>query len=294
MTAQIESTWGPLSEGVHRDVKDERPWRDNGYLCFWDTRHDLFGALHVSTSPNVGGRRARITVHVGDQVDEIVEPVEPGTVSSESITFDFGDRFSIASGTITGELIWAPQFALADYTGDKAPAGFEIDAKAPLAHYQRAATVSGQLTVRGVTYEIDGAGIRDRTWGFRDESMNLRETIGFFWVFPDYAISAFRILLNDGAEVLQGYRMRPDSVDSITNFTVTRDAMGLFVGTTIAFVEGETIDVRATRHGGHYSPMGFERTGPTHSAFDEFAALQRSDGVRGFGMTEQGVVRQIH
>ncbi|EHB56496.1 hypothetical protein MycrhDRAFT_3690 [Mycolicibacterium rhodesiae JS60] len=294
MTSQITTTWGPLCEAVHLGITDERPWRDNAYLCFWDTRHDLYGALHVSTSPNAEGRRARLTVHVGDQVDEIVEPVESGTVSSESITFDFGDRFSVDSDSITGELIWTPQFALADYTGEKAPAGFEFDAKVPLAHYQRAATVAGRLTIRGVEYAIDGAGVRDRTWGFRDESINLRETIGFFWTFPDYAISAFRVMLNDGSEVLQGYRMKSDSVDLVKSFSITRDAMGLFVGTTITFADDEAIDVRAVRHGGHFSPMGFERTGPTHSAFDEFAALHRGDGATGFGMIEQGVVRQMH
>lgn len=294
MTVETEHLWGPLSEGVHRDVVDERPWRDNAYLCFWDIGNDLYGALHVSTSPNAEGRRARLTVHVGDRMVEIVEPVDSGSVSSKSIQFDFGDGFAVDSENLGGELIWTPRFALADYTGDRTPAGFEFDAKAPLQHYQRAASVSGRLRVGDKEYIVTGEGVRDRTWGFRDESLNLRETIGLFWVFPDYAISAFRILLNNNTEKLQGFVLRPEGAEPIAAFSVTRDAMGLFVGTTVTTANGEDIAVRAARRGGHFSPMGFERTGPTHSAFDEFAVLTREDGVTGFGMIEQGVVRQIH
>ena len=294
MSTHDSIEWGPLAEPVHHDVVDERPWRDNAYLCFWDPTHDLYGALHVSTSPNAEGRRARLTVHVGDRMEQIVESVEPGTVSSKSITFDFGDRFMVDGPTLSGELVWSPRFALADYTGDRAPAGFEYDVKEPLAHYQRAAAVTGNLRVADTDYKVQGEGVRDRTWGFRDESLNLRETIGFFWVFPDYAISAFRVMLTNGTEKLQGYRLTSAGADPVERFSIRRDAMGLFAGTEIGFEDGSSTDVRADRRGGHFSPMGTERTGPTHSAYDEFSVLRRADGVTGFGMIEQGVVRQMH
>ena len=294
MSTDSRGEWGPLAEPVHNDVVDEKPWRDNAYLCFWDVSHDLYGALHVSTSPNTGGRRARLTVHVGDRMAQIVEPVEPGTVSSESISFEFGDRFSARDPRLSGELHWAPLFALADYTGERAPSGYEIDSTQPLSHYQRAATVTGSLRVDGDEFSVQGSGIRDRTWGFRDESVNLRETIGFFWVFPDYALSAFRVMLSDGTEKLQGYRLSADSADPVEGFSIRRDAMGLFAGTEIRFEDGSSVDVRADRRGGHFSPMGADRTGPTHSAYDEFSVLHRNDGITGFGMIEQGVVRQMH
>lgn len=294
MSTNSTDAWGPLAEPVHADVIDERPWRDNAYLCFWDVSHDLYGALHVSTSPNTEGRRARLTVHVGDRMAQIIEPVEPGTVSSESISFDFGDRFAARGPELSGELLWTPRFALADYTGERAPSGFEFDAKVPLAHYQRAATVTGDLCVYGDNFTVEGAGVRDRTWGFRDESLNLRETIGFFWVFPDYALSAFRVMLADGTEKLQGYRLSADSADPIEHFSIRRDAMGLFAGTEIRFQDGSSVDIHADRRGGHFSPMGTDRSGPTHSAYDEFSILHRSDNVTGFGMIEQGVVRQMH
>ncbi len=294
MSTNDSAGWGPLAEPAHTDIVDEKPWRDNAYLCFWDRSHDLYGALHVSTSPNTEGRRARLTVHAGDHMAQIVESVDPGTVSSKSITFDFGDRFSANSPQLSGELIWTPRFAVADYTGERAPSGFEFDARQPLVHYQRAATVTGTFHINGSDIAVQGNGVRDRTWGFRDESLNLRETIGFFWVFPDYAISAFRVMLANGIEKVQGYRLTEDGADPIEQFSIRRDAMGLFEATEIRFEDGSSIDVRADRRGGHFSPMGASRTGPTHSAYDEFSVLHRSDDVTGFGMIEQGVVRQMH
>ena len=294
-TEYVSEQWGPLSKGPRLDVPaGSGPWRDNAYLCFWDESHDVFGALHVSTSPNTDGRRARLTVHAGDQVREIVEPVESGTATSESITFDFGDRFSVRSPQLEGELQWTPRFHLADYTGDRAPKGYEYDPREPLMHYQRGASVTGHLRVGETEVNIEGFGVRDRTWGFRDESINLRETIGFFWVFPTYTLSAFRLLAADGSEVTQGYRLTEDAADPVTSLSVTRDASGLFAGSSIGLASGETLDARATRRGGHFAPMGAERTGPTHSAYDEFSVIEASDGSRGFGMIEQGVVRQIH
>jgi hypothetical protein len=101
-------------------------------------------------------------------------------------------------------------------------------------------------------------------------------------------------MTKDGSEATQGFKLTPDQAVAVKGFTITRDAMGLFAGTTITFEDGDSTEVRATRRGGHFSPMGEQRNGPTHSAYDEFSILRRSDGVTGFGMIEQGVVRQMH
>lgn len=95
------------------------------------------------------------------------------------------------------------------------PKGFEFDARVPRAHYQRAASIVGHLRIGSREVDIDGFGVRNRTWGFRDESVNLRETIGFFWVFPTYAISAMRLIGADGPDTILGYRMCEDSVDDV-------------------------------------------------------------------------------
>jgi hypothetical protein len=39
--------------------------------------------------------------------------------------------------------------------------------------------------------------------------------------------------------------------------------------------------------------MGWERSGPTLSAYDEFCALRTADGAVGFGLVEQGIVKRL-
>jgi hypothetical protein len=294
-TSTIETTWGPLSEPIHNDVPaDAPPWRDNAFLIFFDPRHELYGTLHVSTSPNAEGRRARVSIQLGERTIELVEPLEPGSFTSESIFFDAGASFEINSERVSGTVTTAPLFALADYTGDNSPAAFNLDKERPLMHYQRAATVSGRLTIDGEELEIAGTGFRDRTWGFRDESSSVAEYFGFMFVFDDFAITAMRLLGGDGSDVTLGFRVAEDAVP-VTGIELTRDASGLFAATRIEFAEGAPLEARLTRRtAGFWCPMGWERRGPTLGAYDEFCELRSGTGERGVGLIEQGAVKQLY
>ena len=109
MTTVQSTEWGPLSEPIHTDIEGERPWRDNAFLAFWDPERDLVGTLHTSTSPNAEGRRARFSVQTGGKTIELIEDLEPGTFSSESISFEAGASFSIDTARVSGSLTTAPQ-----------------------------------------------------------------------------------------------------------------------------------------------------------------------------------------
>jgi hypothetical protein len=293
ITAQT-TEWGPLSEPIHHDVPaGALPYRDNAFLSFWDPQREVFGTLHVSTSPNAEGRRARFSVQSPKGILEVVEPLDPGTFTSESITFDAGASFSVDAPSVTGELTFAPLPGLGDYTGDRAPAAFSLDKAQPLMHYQRAASVSGSLVIAGERFELDGHGFRDRTWGSRDESASVSEYFGCMFVFPDYALSAMRLLGGDGKMATLGFELAPQTV-VVQDVSMTRDASGLFAGTTIGLADGRSIEIRATgRAAGFWCPMGVERTGPTLSAYDEFCALRTSDGTDGFGLIEQGILKRV-
>jgi hypothetical protein len=293
MTTVQSAEWGPLAEPIHNDAQTAtRPWRDNAFLSFWDPERDVFGTLHVSTSPNAEGRRARISVQAGGKVVEVVESLEPGTFSSDSISFDGGASFSVDSPHVSGELTFLPLFALADYTGDRAPVAFSLDEEQPLMHYQRAAGVSGRLTVDGRLFDVDGKGFRDRTWGFRDESESVNEYFGFMFVFPSFAIDAMRLLGNGGDATL-GYGL-DDRAEIVTSVSMTRDASGLFAASDVVLADGRSFEIRIDeRFGGFWCPMGWERKGPTLSAFDEFCSLRTSDGQVGSGLVEQGIVKRL-
>lgn len=293
MSAQAD--WGPLSQPIDPQVRDDSPpWRDNAFLTFWDPAAGVHGTLHTSTSPNAEGRRARLSVAHGGRVVEVVEPLEPGTFTSESITFALGESFSVDAPELSGELTFTPRFALADYTGPAAPKAFGLDEAQPLQHYQRAATVAGRLTLAGETVEIDGHGFRDRTWGLRDESSSVAEYFGFMWVFDEFALTQLRLLGNDGKDATLGFVLG-EHATALGDVSLTRDAAGLFAAADIGLADGGRLQVRATeRHVGFWCPMGWERSGPTLSAYDEFAGLRTADGTEGFGMVEQGIVKRLY
>jgi hypothetical protein len=295
MTTVEATEWGPLSEPVHNDVPDGAPpWRDNAFLAFWDRDSDLVGTLHTSTSPNAEGRRARFSVQTGGRTIEVVEELEPGTFSSDSVTFSAGAGFTIASPRVRGAVTTAPLFPLADYTGDRSPEAFSLDKQQPLMHYQRAATVAGELTIDGQTITIDGHGFRDRTWGYREESSSVSEYFGLMFVFPSFALTAMKLRgSSGGGEAILG-NVLADHATIVTDVSMARDASGLFAATELSDADGRAISVRGVeRRAGFWCPMGWERTGPTLSAFDEFLSLRTSDGEEGFGMVEQGILKTV-
>jgi hypothetical protein len=294
MTTVEATDWGPLSEPIHNEIPDGAPpWRDNAFLAFWDPGSDLVGTLHTSTSPNAEGRRARFSVQSGGTTVELVEELEPGSFSSDSITFSAGAEFSIASPRVSGQVTTAPLFPLADYTGDKSPEAFSLDKRQPLMHYQRAATVTGRLEIDGKAVTIDGHGFRDRTWGYRDESSSVAEYFGFMFVFPSFALTTMKLRGASGGEMVLG-NVLADGATVVDEASMTRDASGLFAATEVKVADGRSISIRGVeRRAGFWCPMGWERTGPTLSAFDEFLTIRTGDGEEGFGMVEQGILKTV-
>lgn len=294
MSQTTDTMWGPLAEPVHGPVPDGRPpWKDNAFLTFWEPENHVFGNVHVSTSPNAEGRRARITAYVGGRLTEIVEDLKPGTFTGDSVAFGLDEPTTISGPGLSGELRSTPLFALADYTaGSVIP---PLVPGEPLHHYQRAARVHGTLTLDGRSVEINGHGFRDRTWGYRDESANISEYIALMFTFPEHAYSVIRLRGADGADLTEGYTLTEDASTRITAVSVTRDASSLLAHTTLGIDGGDEVTLsRRHRHGGFWLPMGWERHGPTMGAYDEFFEVQDASGNSGFGMAEHGIVRHLY
>ncbi|MCW3013487.1 MAG: hypothetical protein JWO02_579 [Solirubrobacterales bacterium] len=292
------TSWGPLAQPLHTNVPDDpRPWRENAFFCFWDPAQDLTGIMHISASPNAkGGRRARVSVQLGAESHEVIETLGFDTFDSESITFHPESGFTIDSPTISGTISGTPLHARAVFAGETAPEAFSLDREHPIHHYQQSARVTGELTIGGRTITVDGHGYRDRTWGFRDESSSVEEYYGTMWVFPDFALSALRLLGRDGRAATLGYKLGADgSSEAVTAMSLVRDGAGLFVATRIETAGGELLDISLQeRRATFWCPMGEERQdGATLSAYDELGRLRTADGVEGFGLLEQGITRKL-
>ena len=283
----------PLAQPIRADDPGgHAPWRDNAFLSFWDPAHNAYGTMHVSTSPNSGGRRARLSLCAGGVMREIVEPLEAGSFESESMSFDLGSGRAVADAPgIELELETAPLFAIADFRskGVIPRMGGE-----PLQHFQTTVAVSGRCRINGCETVIDGRGIRDRTWGHRDESVNISEYIWLFVTFADMSVTVMRFLGDGEHDVTDGFALDERGCRPVEGMAITRDAAGLCAAATLTLADGEVIELRSGgRLTGFWVPMGDERAGPAMSCFDEFASFTTADGVAGFGLAEHGVVRRL-
>jgi hypothetical protein len=209
MHTETLSSWGPLVTPIHEDVGplegSTLPWRDNAMFFWWDADHDVYGVLHVSTSPTGSGSRARCSVTVGDRTREIVEPLAPGTFESESISVDLGGRLLVEHESLRVEIALEPLFAPLDFTHDRALGG--ADENHPLHHYQQPLRASGTVWLGDQETPFSGAGWRDRTWGYRDESLLWVEYVCVIAVFDDSAIVALKMHTGGDAVRTFGWRI---------------------------------------------------------------------------------------
>jgi hypothetical protein len=293
-TAREVIDWGPLQYPLHTHVPEgdgKTAWKDNAYVSFWDPAQCLFGTLHVSTSPNAEGRRARASVSVDGALVEVVEELAPASFTGDAIEFDLGGRILVDHPDLRLDARLTPRLPVADYTPGQVipPMG-----GGSLHHYQVTVDLDGTCELRGKTVALDATGIRDRTWGYRDESTNITEYFWFFATFDDYSITAMRFFAHDVPERTDGFVITRDGLRSITKIGVVRDASGLCAEARFTLADGDEIALRSQgRQGGFWIPMSWERHGPTMSAYDEFAAFRAPDGSQGFGVAEHGSVRQL-
>ncbi|HSV40286.1 MAG TPA: hypothetical protein VLI04_16110 [Nocardioidaceae bacterium] len=289
----VATTWGPLAEPIHSDAAGpgDPVWKDNAYLSFWDVAGGVFGSVHVSTSPNgEGARRARCSVSGHGVVVEVVEDLEPGTFSSDSIHFDLDGTVRVDHPTLQAELTYLPLYAPADY----AVTGLipELVPGKPLQHFQQGCTVTGTVTVGGSTYNLDAEGMRDRTWGFRDEVAQWVEYAGLIATFEGAFITAIKFVSRTGEVAGDGFFATAEGVQVIERIHFRRDAAARFIRATLELADGSTRTVSITaRETGFWVPMGAESDGPAFGTYDDFMQLDL-DGAPGAGLFEQGIIHR--
>src|SRR2546429_194022 len=97
---------------------------------------------------------------------------------------------------------------------------------------------------RAVT--IDGFGIRDRTWGYRDESVSIAEYIAVTAVFDDFALTTMRFVGADGTDRTEGYRLG-ETAEPVVALGVTRDASRPLAAAPLTTDGGAALGARGAR-----------------------------------------------
>lgn len=285
----------PLLEPLHLHVPadEPHPWRENAWVAFWDHAARAYGAIHVSTSPNAPGCRARASIQLGGETIEIIEPLDAMSYRSQSISYDLDSgRMTVDHPELKIELdVEARHLPWADYSHSDVVVPLLPDQ--PLHHYQQSSFVRGHIHLRGVDAPIDGFGFRDRTWGFRDEAAQWVEYINMFLVVDEFDFCALKMLGNDGEVRAGGFLIEQERLSPANAVTITRDPAGLLAAASIAYPD-QTINFRKIRrNAGFWTPMGVERTGPAFSAYNEFIDFTTEDGRKGSGVLGHGVLRRL-
>ncbi|BBZ05484.1 hypothetical protein MCHIJ_49210 [Mycolicibacterium chitae] len=289
------AAWGPLATAVHTDAArpTDPTWKDNAYVSFWDVTGEIYGAIHVSTSPNdAGSRRARFSIQLGTGQVEIIEELPAGSFASESISFGLDGTIGVDHPDLRVLIGNAPLWVPADYSlNDLIP---PLVPGRPLQHFQQACTVRGEIAHAGRTWDLDAIGMRDRTWGFRDESAQWVEYAGLVGVVEDAFLTVIKFLGADGSLRSDGYWTDDAGAVLITDVAFRRNAAAQFVSGTVTLADGRAKVVSmSSRRAGFFVPMGRETDGPAFGTYDDFMTFE-SDGATGAGFFEQGIIHRVH
>lgn len=289
------AAWGPLATAVHADAAgpDEPTWKDNAYLSFWDVDSNVYGTMHVSTSPNDDkARRARFSISLQGKVFEVIEELPAGSFASQSMSFGLDGTIAVDHPELQVQFGNAPLWTPADFSLNELIPPLVPDK--PLQHFQQACTLSGTVEATGRTWTVDAIGMRDRTWGFRDEAAQWVEYAGLVCVIDGGFVSAMKFLGSDGTLRSDGYWVDDAGAVLITDIKFRRNAAAQFLAGTLELADGrvETIAV-TSRRAGFFVPMGRDTDGPAFGTYDDFMTVQCRDRD-GAGFVEQGVVHRVH
>jgi hypothetical protein len=287
--------WGPLAEPVHPDrpiTPADPPWRENAWLAFYDRPQGIYGVTHVTTSPNAGGLRSRCSLVADGREAEIIEPLAPMEFSSPQISLDLAGHIVAKGAGLAVDVTLVPRHQACDYSQSQVLPG--LDGNEPLQHFQQTGTATGSVTLGDTTVTIDGASLRDRTWGFRDEAASWVEYYACLFLFEDFdlAIMKFHSTLRDDDHVagfLMGARQ-----GEICGSRVVRDAWGGLARMELELTDGAGIELTVERPEARiFVPLGEPTTSAALSAYDDFAEVRTADGAVGFGAIEQGILRRL-
>ncbi len=288
--------WGPLAEPMHTGVDVNGPrWGENAYLTFWDPQADTYGHVHVMTSPNGDGRRARVAAVVEGHHFEYNEPLP--LLTAESALMEFrSERVRahlsgqiVAAGTEFGvDLRYEPlRSTKADYT----PGGVlpSLQGTKPLQHFQQSARITGSITVDGNTRAINGCGVRDRTWGFRDEAASWTEYYACFAIFDDFDIAVMKYLSPHLGARVDGHL--PGTGRQVTDSEAIRDSAAELHGLNLMLDDGSQLKIEDDGPPLARIPvrMGAEGVStPRFGAYDQVTYVRTDSGARGIGTLQQG------
>ncbi|WP_370617743.1 DUF7065 domain-containing protein [Mumia qirimensis] len=319
----LVETIAPEHEFRHRP-DDDPAYNESTYYNFSSSEAGITGWVRVAMQPNQPSAQAGILLFLPgetlfdyrrtrevspDQLSagglhiEIVVPLEKQRLRYEGTLASFADPRVLSTPSdafkkaprrqVTIDLTVEGDGRSFGTNGDD-PANV-VESTMALGHFEQFITVSGEITVDGASHSLDGAGLRDHSWGPRDWAGPL----WYRWITASLddgsAIMVLYVARRDG-EVTREAAVVRDGVLSAAEFenvtvTWTPDGFGERVVCALQTDDGPLTLTATAKEPATFAPLRHSRTDDDGTVLDTrigYAPYEflTSDGRRGTGIVE--------
>jgi hypothetical protein len=286
--------WGPLAEPLHTSLQlapDSLPWRENSFFCCFDREQGFYCTAHIQGGLNARGMWARCSIVLDGQSWEVFEPLAPMEVSTPGIHFDLAGRMSVKSPDFELDISYVPIHQPASYSQANVLPG--LSDTEVLQHFQQGGTFSGTVSTGSTTREVTGRALRDRTWGYREEISTWTAYYATFLCFPDFDMTFMKVAVRDRDVPAHGFLVGARSATIIGSTVTRRDPWGAITRVELGLEGGESFSLELGRPEARiFVPLNDPQGAAALTAYDDFIGVRTSDGAVGFGIMEQGILRQ--
>jgi hypothetical protein len=275
--------------GPHRD------WQESFFFSWFDSGSDATGLARIGYRPSnhtadallytmrngrVEGGYARLNTRYTGTPD-------PSRLSVGALEFHMSEPMSkwrlLLRDRDEVDLTWTALHAPFDF---RAEAPHYLPPGIADVHMEQSGRVTGTVKMSGATYEIDGLGQRDKSWGVRE----WRTIEGWNWIpilcGPDFTMNCTQ-LINGGRAYPCGYIFHDGANHAVTQLTLDYGWTGLHMPRTSRIAVTDVSGLRLEIHGGATAQSCVYRKGlviqESASRFETTIDGQRRTGV---GLTE--------
>ncbi|MEA3077092.1 MAG: hypothetical protein QOF60_2000 [Actinomycetota bacterium] len=287
-------------ERIHAVEDPSEHWSDSLYFNLWDEESGLFLLTRIAVLPNRPATTAGLIAWLGGK-----PAYAYGHNLAEAPLADWDDlavaglryreleplktwEITLEDGANRAVLQWEGFTGVVDYADNRQP----LPKPVAWGHYEQSARVTGQLEFNGHSINVNGAGQRDHSWGFRDWG-GLQEwhwITGFLGTEERRrSFNLFEVVQSDGTRTVNGFvhdggddlmivgaerKTNETGERSPTNVELQLHTDGGRTFTLVGTAHGAEVPVRPAADGGatvvHEQPMRFET----------------DDGLDGYGIYE--------
>lgn len=274
-----------------------RVWQESFFFSWFDAEADATGLARIGYRPSnhtadallytmrngrVEGGYARLNARYTGTPD-------PGRLRIGALEFHMSEPMSkwriLLRGRDEVDLTFTALHAPYDFRAE-APPGQYIPPGIADVHMEQSGRVAGTIRMNGATYEIDGLGQRDKSWGDRD----WRTIEGWNWIpmlfGPDFTMNC-TLLISGGRAYPCGYIHHDGVNHAVSELAVDYEMAGLHVPSTSRITVTDVSGLRLEIQGNATAQSCLYRKG---LVIQESAArfVTTVDGQRrsGVGLTE--------